>query len=236
MTTSIDSAASSELLEIDAEIQRLARLLNVTHAELHYLRELPSAELRELRAQVIARLYDGQGVLANLAAATKILPLGLTVSLAEKVFGPMLAARIAGLIEVDRAVELAVRLPVPFLAQVATELDPRRVGVILGKIPPQLVAAVTRQLVEREEWVAMGTLYAYLPAQAITAAIAETDAHALLQIALVLDDKTQLARVMEIAGADTLAGIVAAAECEGYSEQLQALAVYLTPEQQAQLR
>jgi hypothetical protein len=235
MSTSLSGHASSELLEINAEVQRLAKLLGIDQAELHYLRELPSVELRTLRGQVTASLFDGRGVLVRMAAATRILPAGLTASLAENVFGPALSARIAGLVEPDRAVDIASRLPVPFLAQVATELDPRRVANILSMIPPPLVAAVTRELVAHEQWVAMGTFYGYLPDASIRAAMGEADGHALLQISLVLDDKARLSDVIDISGPGTLDQIGAAAEAEGLTEQLRALALYLTPEQRALL-
>lgn len=235
MATTVPTPTSSEQLEVNAEIQRLAKLLGIAHAELDYLRELPSSELRALRGQVTSALFDNQAALARLAAATKLLPVGLVASLAEKVFGPVLAARIAGLVEPDRAVEIARGLSVPFLAAVAAELDPRRVASILGEIPPATVAAVARELMEREQWLAMGTFYAFLPDASIKAAMDVADAHALLQISMVVDDKSRLANVLDIAGMDRLDEVVAAAEAEGLSDELRALAVYLTPEQRAQI-
>ena len=235
MTTSVSGHSPGEQLEIDAEIQRLARLLKLSHDELDYLRELPSRELRALRDQVTARLFDSQGALVNLAAATRVLPVSLVASLSEKVFGAMLSARIAGLLDSDRAVDIAARLPVAFLADVALELDPRRVADILAKIPALTVAAVTRELVSRGEWVAISTFYGYLPRDSIRAAIAEADASALLRIALVLEDKAQLSAVLAVAPDGTLAAIAAAAESEGLAGQLRALSGYLSPEQQAQL-
>ncbi|HET9074040.1 MAG TPA: hypothetical protein VFN48_05635 [Solirubrobacteraceae bacterium] len=235
MAIMVDSTISSEELERNAEIRRLARLLGVVPDELDYLTPLAPPELRALRGQVTASLFDARGVLARMAAASRILPAGLVVTLAERVFGPMLAARIAGLLEVDRAVDIAARLPVPFLADVATELDPRRVADILGAIPPATIAAVAAELIAREEWIAMGTFYAYLPPASVRAAIGVADAPALLQIALVLEDKERLSVVLEIAGTDTLSRIAVAAEAAGLSAQLRALEVYLTPEQRAQL-
>jgi hypothetical protein len=171
----------------------------------------------------------------RLAAASRILPVSMVANLAEKVFGPMLGARIAGLVDPDQAVEIASRLSIPFLADVAAELDPRSVATILGKIPPALVAQVTAQLVAREDWISLGAFYGYIPDASIRAGMAETDAHAMLHIALVLDDKSCLSHVIDLAGPERLAETVAAAEAEGLTEQLRALAIYLTPEQQAQL-
>ncbi len=235
MTTPVPPTTRGEQLEVDAEIQRLAKLLGIAPDELAYLRELSSAELRGLRDQVTATLFDGSGGLSQLAGATKILPAAVAASLAERFFGPMLTARLAGLVDADRAVEIAARLPTPFLARVAAELDPRRVAAILAKIPPETVAAVTRQLVADREWVTMGAFYGFLPDAGIRAAIAVADPAALLQISLMMDDKSRLANVLEIAGDARIAEVAAAAEAEGLGEQLRALEVYLTPAQRAQL-
>jgi hypothetical protein len=124
---------------------------------------------------------------------------------------------------------------VPFLADVAVELDPRRVSTILGQVPPALVAEVTALLVARRQWVAMGAFYGYIPDASLLAAMAQTTPEALLQTALVLDDKARLSHVMDLAGAERLEAIGAAAEAAGLTEQLQALSIYLTPEQQAKL-
>jgi hypothetical protein len=235
MTTSVPPSAGSELLEVDAEIQRIAKLLGVAPAELEYLRELPSPELRGLRDQVTATLFDSSGALSQLASATKLLPAGVAASLAEKHFGPMLTARIAGLVDVDRAVDIAARLPTSFLAQVGSELDPRRVASILAKIPAETIAAVAAELIAEEQWVAMGTFYGFLPDASIAAAMGVADAHALLQISLMLDDKSRLANVLAIAGSERLDEVTAAAEAAGLTEQFRALEVYLTPAQQTQL-
>jgi hypothetical protein len=232
---SFPDTSATEQLERDVELQRLGKLLGIAHTELHYLQEVTSGELRALRDQVTATLFDSSGAVGRLAAATKILPAALVASLAQKAFGPALAARVAGQLDPDRAVDVAGRLPVSFLAELATELDPRQAAAILTEIPAPIVAAVTRELIARQEWVAMGAFYGYLPDEAIRAAMAEADPHARLHIALVLEDRSRLARVLEIAGPDALAQITEQAAAEGLSDQLRALESYLTPEQRAQL-
>ena len=235
MATSLQGRSPSERLEIDAEIQRVAKLLGVARTELEYLYELSAGELRELRNQITATLFDNQGILKRLASASRLLPASLVANLAEKSFGPMLGARIAGMVDPDHAVQIASRLSLPFLADLAGELDPRSVATILGKIPPATIAAVTAQLVAREDWISLGAFYGYIPDASISAAMAETDAHAMLHISLVLDDKSCLSHVIDIAGPERLSEVAVAAEAEGLGEQLRALSVYLTPEQQAKL-
>jgi hypothetical protein len=225
----------TEALERSAEVQRLAKLLSLAPDDLDYLARVSSEDLRQLRSQVSGVLFDSNPVLVRLAAVTRILPSALSASLAEKAFGAMLTARIAGLVEPDRAVEIAERLPVAFLAEVAVELDPRRAAAILGAIAPATVARVAAELMRAEQWVAMGTFLGYLPPVSVQAAIEVAEAHALLQISLVLEDKSELSSVLELAGADTLARVRAVAEQEGRLAQLRALEVYLSPSQRAQL-
>ena len=235
MSATVPRSELTEAIEVDAEVRRLARLLSIEITELDYLRTLGSEDLRTLREQVTAALFEANGVLARLAAATKLLPVSMIAGLSEKVFGPVLSARIAGLVEDERAVDIAARLPTDFLADLAVELDPRRVASILAQIPAETIAVVGKRLSDREEWIAMGTFLSDLPEDSIRAATREIDPRAMVHIALVLDEKSRLGRVLELVRPGVLDEIAAAAESEGLSEQLQALSVYLTPAQQAAL-
>ncbi|MBO0769253.1 MAG: hypothetical protein J2O48_11280 [Solirubrobacterales bacterium] len=231
MSASLQPGLSSEQLERNAEVQRIARLLSTDQQELAYLSAVSSEDLRALREQVTSLLFDDQSLLAGLASASKLLPASLNASLGEKVFGALLCARIAGLLEPDRAVELASRLPQSFLADVAVQLDPRRVAAILAKIPPDTVGAITKILIEREEWVAMGQFYAFLPDASIAAALAVATPISLLRIALVLDDKSRLSHVLKLAGVDKVEQVRKAAEANGLAEQAAGLSDWLSPEQ-----
>jgi hypothetical protein len=142
----------SETLEVRAEILKLARLLRREPAQLEYLAEVPSPDIRALREEITEVLFNAHGpALARLAAGSKILPVGLVAMLGERVFGPVLSARIAGLLEPGRAVEMAARLPTPFLAEVAIDIDPRRASQVIARIPAGQVAAITRELIGRQE-------------------------------------------------------------------------------------
>ena len=78
-------------------------------------------------------LYDADGgSLGRLAAASRLLPAGLTATIGQRAFGPLLSARLAGLLDPDRAVDVAAKLPPPFLADVAIELDPRRASELIA--------------------------------------------------------------------------------------------------------
>jgi len=172
---------SGEALRSRAEVLKLARLLGRAPERLDYLQDVPISDLRLLREQVTDVLFGAQSTaLARLAAASKVLPVGLMATIAEKAFGPLVSARIAGLLEPSRAVDVAARLPPAFLADVAIELDPRRASDVIARIPAGQIADVTRELVRRDEHVTMGRFVGHLSDEALSAAIDEMDDAVLL--------------------------------------------------------
>lgn len=212
----------SQSLEVRAEILKLARLLGREPEEFSYLEPLTPRDLRQLREQVTEVLFDANlGALKRLAAASRLLPVALVAQMGERVFGPLLSARIAGLLDPDRAVEMASRLPDAFLADVAIELDPRRASAVIARIPPQRIAAVSRELVARGEYVTMGRFVGHLPAESIRASLGATEPVDTLQVALVLENKEGLEDLLDLLGPERLEEMIAAAQSAGL--QLEAL-------------
>jgi len=194
------------------EVLKLAQLLGREPDSLSYLEALPADDVRRLRDQVTDVLFSAnEKTFARLAAASKLLPAGLNASIAQRAFGPVLAARITGRLEPSRAVEVAERLPPAFLADVAIELDPRRARDVIAQIPPPQIAAVTRELVKREEYVTMGRFVGHLPDGAIAAALGVTDDQALLRTGFVLEQKPRLQTVAELLGPERLEGMISVA-------------------------
>ncbi len=220
-------------LEVRAELQRLGRLLHVPIGELAYLETLAAEELRELRLAVTDVLYAPNGMLERIALATKLVPAGVAATIGERVFGPVIVARLAPLVEIDRAVEMAGRLSVSFLADVGAVIDPRRVEAILARIPPERIAEVSAELVARNEFVALGSYVAALPDPSLRAALDRTDPASLLQEALVAEHKDQLPRVFRLAGEEKLKATFAAAPGLGLETEARELAGHLSAEQRA---
>ena len=207
---------SADLLRGHAEVTKLARLLGREPDELVYLERLAPDDLRALRDSVTETLYDAQGSsLSRLAAASRLLPAGLTATIGQHAFGALLSARLAGLLETDKAVEVATKLPPPFLADVAVELDPRRASDLIGAIAPALIGQVTAELVARREYVTMGRFVGHLSDEAITAAVAAMDDEALLQVAFVIEDTSELSRLFAKLPRGRAAGVIVAAADEG---------------------
>jgi len=207
---------AADLLQAHAEVMKLARLLGREPDELAYLEQLPADDLLALRDSVTETLYDANGgSLGRLAAASRLLPAGLTATIGQRAFGPLLSARLAGLLDTDKAVDVAGRLPPPFLADVAVELDPRRASDLIAAIAPALIGQVTAELVARREYVTMGRFVGHLSDAAIVAALAAMDDEAVLRTAFVIEDRSQLSRLFAKLPKDRSSGVLAAAADEG---------------------
>jgi len=202
----------SEALEARAEILKLARVLGREAGDLEYLERVPAADIRALRDQVTDVLFTAHGqALGRLAAASKLLPVGLVATIGERAFGPVLSARMTGLLEPSRAVEMASKLPVAFLADVAVDLDPRRASDVISQIPAHQIAEITRELIRREEHVTMGRFVGHLRPEAISAAVGEMDDGSLLRVAFVLESKESLEGLVGLLPPERLDGIIAVA-------------------------
>jgi hypothetical protein len=207
---------AADLLQAHAETLKLARLLGCEPGRLEYLERLPPDDLRALRDGITEALYDAHGgSLVRLAAASRLLPSGLTATIGQRAFGPLLSARLAGLLDTDKAVEVAGKLPPAFLADVAVELDPRRADDLIANIAPALIGQVTGELTARREYVTMGRFVGHLGDEAIAAALSAMDDEAVLQVAFVLEDKAQLSRLLGRLTKRRSAGVVATAAREG---------------------
>src|SRR5947209_8409048 len=188
---------------------KLARLLGIEPEEIAYLEQVPPSDLRLLREQVTQVVFDSHGpTLGRLAAASRLLPTGVIAKIAEQAFGPVLAALIAGLLEPERAADVAGKLPTPFLAKTAVHLDPRRAADLLKRIPPDRIADVTRELVAAEEHVTLGRFVAHLPDESLRLAMREMDDLTAVRVAFVLEDTGSINRVLGLMDPDRLEGLL----------------------------
>jgi hypothetical protein len=230
----MSSAADS--LQAHSEVVKLARLLGREPEQVKYLERLSLKDLRELRDRVTETLYDAHGAsLRRLAVASKLLPPAVSATIGERAFGPLLSARLTGLLEPGRAVDVAGRLPPPFLADVAIELDPRRASEVISRIPPEQISAITRELVDRGEYVTMGRFVGYLSDESVRAAVAEMDDHAVLRIAFVLEDKSGVTSLIGLLPKRRMAGIVRAAADEDLWVEVLDLLTHVSDRQRSEI-
>jgi hypothetical protein len=203
----------SAALEARAETIKLARLLGVEADELSYLQDAPPDDLRRFREQVTDALFArDRARLGRFAAGSRVTPAAIAATIAERALGPVLCARLSGLIEPGKAVEIARRLPPPFLADVAVEMDPRRAVDVIARLPAELIAAVAGELAAREEFVTMGRFVGFLGDDALKAAIGAMDDSTVLQTAFVMERKDRLDRIIALLPPERLDGVIAAAD------------------------
>jgi hypothetical protein len=203
---------TAENHEAEAEVLKLARVLGVEPARLGYLARVDAGDLRAFREQVTGTLFDeNSAVLQRMALAARIVPVGVLAKIAEKVFGPMLCARIAGVVDVSRGVDVAKRLSPRFLAEVAAELDPRRASAIISRIPLDTVLAVAADLARRADWITLGRFVGHLPDPVVRRALEEIDDPGLLRIAFVLEDKRRVDHVVGLLPAHRLGRLITVA-------------------------
>jgi hypothetical protein len=223
---------AADALQARAEVLKIARLLQREPDSMAYLEALELADLRELRDRITERLFDdASGSLRRLAAASKLLPASLSASIGENVFGALLSARLTGLLDPGKAVDIASKLPPRFLADVAIELDPRRATEVISRIPAEQIAQATAELVGRGEYVTMGRFVGHLSDEAEEAALAAMDDRSLLSVVFVMEDKQRVPALVEVLPEHRVPGVIrAAAEHDLWVEALDLLD-HLTAEQ-----
>lgn len=201
-------------LEIRAETIKLARLYQVEDSSLEYLHALPAEAIRTLRVAAQDKLFgDDTKLFQRLAAASVLLPLGLIAMMAEKIFGPVLGARVAGEMNWKRAVDLAARLPISFLADISLQLDPKRARDIIQNLPPARIRDVAVELLKRHEFITMGRFVDYLTEDAIRKALeAFTDPADLLHAGFFIENKTQLGKLIRMLSNERLRAVIIAAQ------------------------
>ena len=180
-----------------AEVLKLARLLSTDVERLDYLEGLEPEEIAMLRDRASDSLYAADGHrFHRVALASRLPPVALTTFIAQHAFGPLLCARVAGLLDTRLAVEIALRLPTTFVADLAVELDPRRARDLIAALPPYRIAEVAEELTERREYIAMGRFVGFMTDAALKACFEVIDDASLLWISYFVEAKERLDHVV----------------------------------------
>jgi hypothetical protein len=229
-------SGAADTVQARAEILKLARMLDRDPASLDYLQAVPLDDLRELRDQITDVLWSaGGGFVNKVAAAAKLLPTALSATIGERAFGAVFCAQLAARLEPSRAIDVAAKLPTPFLADVAVALDPRQTSAVIAGIPANRIAEITAELVHRSEYVTMGQFVGHLNDDALRAAVNVMDNAALLKVGFVLDDKAGLDRLVALLPAGRMDGIIAAAAEENLWLEALDLLAHLSADQRCQI-
>ncbi|MBF6210429.1 hypothetical protein IU433_01340 [Nocardia puris] len=199
-----------------AEITKLARLLEIPdESALDFLSALSPEALRAFRERATDLLFDRDSKrLQRVAAASALVPTAISAKAAERAFGPVLCAAVAGSVEPERAVAIARALPAPFLGAAAAQLDPRRTGPLLAAVPASLAAEVARVLIRAGDHVTLSRFVGAVPEQVLRAALPLAEDTDLLRVGFLLEDKSGTDRLVDLV-ADRIPGLVRAAADHG---------------------
>jgi hypothetical protein len=194
------------------ELRKLARVLDVDEERLEFLSGVPEDDLRLLRRQVGEALFQAdRPSLVRVAALSKAVPAGVAAKLSQAVLPPLIAARVAELLEPAKAVELVSRISPTYLADVSAYLDAARAPEVVAAIPAARVAEVAAELARREEWIVIGSFVAQVDDEALAASVARFDGEQLLRIGFVLDDISRLDDIGGMLSDQQLDGLLLAA-------------------------
>jgi hypothetical protein len=194
------------------EVRKLARLIGADAEDLAYFERLEGQAIRDLRDQVTVAMFDAdRQLLQRVATATKLIPAKLGAVIGERAFGALLCARITGLLDPSRAVDIAKHLPVTFLTDLSLHLDPRSASRVIGEMPPATVGAIAAQLAAREEYITMGAFVGHLSKAALLAALDEVDDESLLRTAYVIEAKQNIAALVALLPHERLEDIIVTA-------------------------
>ncbi|MFC0848878.1 hypothetical protein ACFH04_34970 [Streptomyces noboritoensis] len=218
-----------------AETEKIARLLGREPDELAFLSALPADDLRRLREQTVAALFDGTPeMLDRIARATKLVPAGVAAAISQKALGPRLAAAVAGKLEPARAADIIEKLPVAFTAESCAHLDPRRIPGIVDRLDENLLVRVSVALAERGDHLTMGRFVAHLRDSALERILPQVEDKVVLKTGSVIDLPQHLNRIVDLMGEERLARVVASA-ADGLWPEALAVAGLVTGDQRTRI-
>ena len=219
-----------------AELQKLAHQTGVGVDEVEFLGSVPPEDLRALRAQLGEALFQAdKHYFVKVAALSKNIPAPIAAKVTEFALPPLIAARVAELLDPAKAVDLVGRISGKYLAQVAAAMDPTRSPHIIEKIPPEKVAMVGRELAAKGEWVVIGGFVSTVTNAGLRASVEVFSGEELLRIGFVLDDTARLDEITGMLSDTQVDDLLAAAEEHGLWPELDELVANLSPGQAARL-
>jgi len=212
-----------------AELQKLAHALDLPPSRLAVVADLPDEDLRTLRLQVSDALFEAdKPAFVRVAALSKAVPGAVAAKLTQAVLPPIIAARVAELLDPDRAADMVGRLSDDYVAEVAMRMDAARAPHVVEAIPPAKIGAIARELARREEWVVIGGFVSAVSSPALAASVAEFSGEQLLRIGFVLDDRRRFDEIGDLLTDTQVDDLLAAAARAGLWAELEVLASHLT--------
>jgi hypothetical protein len=181
-------------LGTQSEIDKLATTLELEPERLAFLSSVSPEELRSLRISIYERLVDLDRVLfERLAVLAARLPPRVGAQLSERVFGPLISARVAAEMAPSPALAIARRVSPAFFADVCAHLDPRRTREMIVGLPIELIVEIARELVRRGEFATMSRFVDFVSDEQTRAVVdAIEDEAAILRVAYYMGSKNRM--------------------------------------------
>ncbi|MBJ7355679.1 MAG: hypothetical protein JHC98_12715, partial [Thermoleophilaceae bacterium] len=202
----------SAQLQTHAEIVKIAHLLQVEPIEIEYLAACDPDTLVALRLQLVEIYYgDESSTLKRFAKVGNLLPSSVIASLTKEAVGPVLAARIAGFVDPKQAAAVVAKLPPGFVVDIATAIDPRRVGPVIGRLDDVTVERVSLELIKRHEYVTMGQFVGFATDAILRSSFNFASDEALLRTAFVAEDKDRISAALKPQSDERIASIITTA-------------------------
>lgn len=216
--------------DFDAERIKLERLLSVDEGALAFLSGTHSSELRYLREDLSACLYRRhQDNYARLARLSRVLPSGASAKLAETVLGSVLGAGVAGEMDADRVAKLVGKLSPKFLAKLSIHLEPQRATGIIKVVPEDVIIAIAKQLVEREEFITLARFVTAIEPQVLNRVMDNIDDDvALLRVGIFVEQRHRLDELLEQLSQQRREAVLRAATQTGLWPQTLVLMTHLS--------
>lgn len=203
-------------IEISTALTKLARTLDIAESEVQFLSHLDVAALRELRWRITDELNAADAKrLAGVIAASKLVPVSLAASIGEKWFGPVLCARLVGLVEPKRGGQYAKHLSVDFMADITTRTDPRAVGDLVHELDLKAMQRIAVVLLERDDYLTLSHFVGHLPPEMVVSILAAIDDNAaVVRIARFVEDLDHLNPVVAGLSDERILALVAAVQAD----------------------
>ncbi len=210
------AAAAERSIEIDTALRKLARVLEVEPAEVDFLAHLPVERLRELRWEVSDGLSASDARRLNgVVAASRLVPVGLAAAIGERWFGPVLCARLVGLVDPKRGGQYARHLSVDFMADITARTDPRVVGDLVPELSLRAMQRIATTLLERDDHVTLSHFVGHLPAEVVVGILGAIDDNAaVVRIARYVEDMAHLDPVVALLSDERVVALVAAVDAD----------------------
>ena len=139
-----------------SEVVKLARELSVDPEELAFLRDSPTDALRTFRREVVTQLdAPHRHIFKTVAAASAMVPNAISVKIATRYFGPLLCGKVATELSPERASKLIGHVPVDFLADTTSYVDPDAAAPLIRALDTEVMVPTMMELLRRKDYVTL---------------------------------------------------------------------------------